>query len=587
MPDDIRSLNPIHESHPYSKFACTTCHKGDGRSLAFNFVHDAKYREFADAKLDIVESARSSCTACHTQRYLQASFDGADEGRILAARLGCAECHVIPSILEEPERLDLMSLVQKLRANYLYSLLRQKDPLLTVTRSMPYFKFTAQDAADLISYLDSLPIYRPIPLFDPSLYTYQPEDVERGRAEFDRLGCAKCHVTPNFPSGGDDGPVLTNLGYRVNKRWLVWWFDAPRDLRPFSEMPVYSLEDKSIKLLTAYLTAVAGEDPYSEAKPEGNPTNGALLFDKNNCLACHTTDGSSIERKHGADLAGLASRNPMRIPFRDMPSNSNLDKSAFSRLDLYLSRVHSFSGEVDRDIAMPDFRLPARYRTPLVRFLLSLRRDDLGQFASSEPFRQATDRGEILFSRKYCFRCHSTVILPEDLTRQVGKDNFARIMGPNLSRIGEKVRLGWFEDFLMHPEKTTARIKMPNPMLSPRMAADLSAYLRGMQRSPSLLEQLEATKTEMPPGDRVSRKAGEELFIGKGCFKCHVVDGQGVHMGPDLSNVGVKLTPEFTVRWLFRAGDIQPDTDMDDIYLTPSEALLVYRYLSHLRNRPK
>src|SRR5262249_48222076 len=44
------------------------------------------------------------------------------------------------------------------------------------------------------------------------------------------------------------------------------------------------------------------------------------------------------------------------------------------------------------------------------------------------------------------------------------------------------------------------------------------------------------------PGDR---EAGREFFIGKGkCGSCHMVNGTGTPLGPDLSDVATRLTVE-------------------------------------------
>src|SRR5215831_17987574 len=58
-----------------------------------------------------------------------------------------------------------------------------------------------------------------------------------------------------------------------------------------------------------------------------------------------------------------------------------------------------------------------------------------------------------------------------------------------------------------------------------------------------LVHLLNAPAAEGPwPGDA---KAGEQFFFGKGqCTSCHMVQGRGAAVGPDLSNVGARLTVE-------------------------------------------
>ncbi|RKY18644.1 MAG: hypothetical protein DRP90_05390 [Planctomycetota bacterium] len=581
LPDTVRASNPVHAAHPFSRFACTFCHPGDGRSLSFSSAHAALGRPRDIAVADSKAGARASCTLCHTQLFLQEDEKGPDRGRILAARLGCAECHRLPGLAGDSERLDLVSLVQKLRPGYLAAMLRASAPIEHADRAMPYFAFDERDAADLVAWLRSLPVYRDLPRFSPRLLLSRPGDAAEGRKEFDRLGCDRCHRAPGFDLRDPVGPDLTRLGDRFHKRWLLWWLDSPRELRPFSEMPVYSLSPEQKKLLAAFLTSGGGSDPFPLPSLRGDPARGKTLFDRNHCLACHTTGGSSLERKIGPDLTGIGDRPFRLIPFRDLPEPDPLPPLSALRLDVYLGGVSAFSRYAGRPVEMPDFRLSERDRLPLVRFLLSQRLKRPSSLLSTGPFRSALLRGKLLFSRRRCSLCHSFEPVRPGLSRDEGRRRFARLQGPNLSRIGEKVRSGWFEDWLAGPARVTAFTRMPDPTLSPAERADLAAFLSTLRGVPPL-----SLPESPPPANADSVRAGFEIVRAKGCFKCHTIEGRGVRFGPDLSDVGVKITPQFLVAWLRRAGDLQPDTEMDDLELTPREALLVYRYLSTLGKRP-
>jgi cytochrome c oxidase cbb3-type subunit 3 len=61
------------------------------------------------------------------------------------------------------------------------------------------------------------------------------------------------------------------------------------------------------------------------------------------------------------------------------------------------------------------------------------------------------------------------------------------------------------------------------------------------------------------PGDPA---AGEKLFRGKGsCGKCHMVQGEGGSLGPDLSHIGSLRSPAH-----LRASLLRPDDDVDPAY---------------------
>ncbi|HYL68485.1 MAG TPA: c-type cytochrome [Candidatus Limnocylindria bacterium] len=74
---------------------------------------------------------------------------------------------------------------------------------------------------------------------------------------------------------------------------------------------------------------------------------------------------------------------------------------------------------------------------------------------------------------------------------------------------------------------------MPANDLTDVEAWEVVAYLRSLTRVAAL----------QVPGDR---QAGEKLFQGDGnCWLCHMVNGKGGRVGPDLSSVGSRRSAEF------------------------------------------
>ena len=50
-----------------------------------------------------------------------------------------------------------------------------------------------------------------------------------------------------------------------------------------------------------------------------------------------------------------------------------------------------------------------------------------------------------------------------------------------------------------------------------------------------------AAPVALPPGDAAR---GKTLFESSGCFDCHRIGDRGLHVGPDLSDIGGRRTPE-------------------------------------------
>jgi len=72
---------------------------------------------------------------------------------------------------------------------------------------------------------------------------------------------------------------------------------------------------------------------------------------------------------------------------------------------------------------------------------------------------------------------------------------------------------------------------------------------------------------------------GGQVFEERGCNACHVVNGEGGKLGPDLSRAGFMLQPQFIFRWVLNPQAFLPKTRMPNLDLTPEDALAVSLYL--------
>ena len=77
---------------------------------------------------------------------------------------------------------------------------------------------------------------------------------------------------------------------------------------------------------------------------------------------------------------------------------------------------------------------------------------------------------------------------------------------------------------------------------------------------------------------------GKKLFISQGCYGCHMIGAVGTSaIGPDLSHVGSRYTPEYLVRWLRDPVSQKPTAHMPRINLTELEVRALAAYLASLR----
>ncbi len=121
------------------------------------------------------------------------------------------------------------------------------------------------------------------------------DPLARGKADFQGLGCIKCHQI-----GGEGhawGPDLTLVGFRKQPQWLDLWLKNPHAWNAKTIMPNFNLNDGTRADLVAYLSAQKGQAwaayPWRTEAAKALPSvaRGKLIFNMAGCVACHGQDG--------------------------------------------------------------------------------------------------------------------------------------------------------------------------------------------------------------------------------------------------------------------------------------------------------
>lgn len=76
---------------------------------------------------------------------------------------------------------------------------------------------------------------------------------------------------------------------------------------------------------------------------------------------------------------------------------------------------------------------------------------------------------------------------------------------------------------------------------------------------------------------------GEAAFRNNGCYGCHMIGKFGTPIGPDLSTVGRKYTPDYIARWLRDPATQRPNAHMPALELTEADISALAAYLGSLR----
>jgi putative heme-binding domain-containing protein len=158
-------------------------------------------------------------------------------------------------------------------------------------------------------------------------------------------------------------------------------------------------------------------------------------------------------------------------------------------------------------------------------------------FAEKGKKKEQTDSGKTLvINKKSCLGCHQL------------NDEGGRV-GPNLNRSSFNYKPEWLYAWISNPQNFRPNTKMPNLGLKPEEARAITSFLVSFQ------PEEENEEFEAPEGwkqylsSEGDAKRGEKIFHDPegiaNCSKCHLVNGRGGTVGPDLSFAGTSRTRKF------------------------------------------
>ena len=117
--------------------------------------------------------------------------------------------------------------------------------------------------------------------------------------------CAACHnVTGDTPKAG---PNLLNTGMRHDTEWLMAHLKQPSSTSPNTTMPPVALSDTALKDLLALMVKLTPENGDVVDTSPQFAAEGAFVFQKNGCGACHAVN--AVEKgRIGPPLNGVSGR---------------------------------------------------------------------------------------------------------------------------------------------------------------------------------------------------------------------------------------------------------------------------------------
>lgn len=329
--------------------------------------------------------------------------------------------------------------------------------------------------------------------------------------------CTTCHLGLNEASLGD-----------VNRQPFRKHPAIPHSTDGFGCVICHGGQGAATTAAEAHHSERAGEEPilparfiesgcgqcHQNALPGTPQLNlGRTLLARYGCVHCH-----AITRPDGTKL--VATDNP--------PSLAHIaDKTTREWIYTWLKDPQAYAAST----TMPNYKLNDADASDISAYLVSTSTPQAGDIAAAaiQPAAKADPAaGPSLYGESFCASCHAVQNAAGNI---VGGD-----IGPELTRIGNKVKPEWLNAWLANPRIYDANTPMPHYRFTPQQVAILAAFLQA--------------KSDADYGSGVHLDAanpkqiahGRKLIVELGCAACHEINGvqKPENFAPDLSTIGSK-----------------------------------------------
>jgi len=327
--------------------------------------------------------------------------------------------------------------------------------------------------------------------------------------------CTSCHV-------GVKEATLTDVSAQPFRKHPV----IPHNLDQFGCAICHRGQGAATTVAEAHNSTLAWEQPILPAKYIesscgqchrgpllGTPVlnQGRSMLSRYGCVHCHTVklaDGSVMKADD------------------DPPSLSHIaDKTTREWIYAWLKDPQAYAATA----TMPNFKLSDDDARDMSAFLMANSTPVPGDTVtlSAKPSSDPA-AGTSLYGESFCASCHAVQNAAGNV---VGGD-----VGPELTRVGNKVKPEWLQAWLRNPRTYDLETAMPHYRFNDGQVATLSGFLLGKTDSDLLANvHLDAATPE-----QIAH--GKRLVSDYGCASCHEIAGikKPENFAPELSRIGSK-----------------------------------------------
>jgi len=263
-----------------------------------------------------------------------------------------------------------------------------------------------------------------------------------------------------------------------------------------------------------YLEAGCGQCHLNRLAGTPQLNAGRDTLARYGCVRCHT-----IKTPDGTTLTGTD----------DPPSLQHIaDKTSREWIAVWLKNPQAYAGSA----TMPNFQFKDEEIRDISAFLIA-QSTPYSSSAAHEPVpavnpddAAASKEGESVYGEAFCSSCHAMQNAAGNL---VGGN-----LGPELTRVGSKVKTEWLAAWLRNPKAYDPDTKMPHFRFDNKQIGLLMGYLGGKTDS-DFVGNLHFNAATAPEIDH-----GKALVIDRGCAACHEINAikKPDNFAPELTLVG-------------------------------------------------
>jgi len=373
--------------------------------------------------------------------------------------------------------------------------------------------------------------------------------LNQGRDIISRYGCTHCHTIkrPDDTSfqPDDDPPSLAHIADKTSREWVYAWIRDPQSYATTATMPNYHLSDDNARDISAFIMAqsIPLQPPLQPVKAEASPdiVAATTLYGQSFCASCH-----AMQNPAGMLVGGNVGPELTVIGTKAKPE--------------WLQDWVANPKHYDPKTMMPHYRFDAKQVDLLVGFLESKTQlDFLANVHLDAATPQQVEHGRRLVMENGCASCH-------EINGIKKPENFA----PELTRIGSKplnqLAFAPGVEHTLHdyigakvatPRAFGPSLKMPQFKLSQQQVdAVTTALLAQTDRAFSQAPTMRITSVQQSKYEPAGH-AGQ-LMKDLRCFSCHMINGHGGDMAPDLSYEGTAVQREWLVQFLKNPETLRP-----------------------------